>query len=76
MESNMNNNILLNEELLHYILDQEARSIVGKVCKRFELSDNKDEIKIQVKELLYESIRDIKKLLIINGKESISLTKL
>ena len=72
----MNNNILLNEELLHYILDQEARSIVGKVCKRFELSDNKDEIKIQVKELLYESIRDIKKLLIINGKESISLTKL
>ncbi|MFH0805972.1 MAG: hypothetical protein V1901_03805 [Patescibacteria group bacterium] len=61
----MESKIILKEGLINYVFDQQASSIVGKVCKRFELSDNKDEIKKQVKELLYEFMRDLKKLLII-----------
>lgn len=53
-------NIILDDNLLIYLLDQAAKKIVGKVCKRFEIHDNKDEIKKEVKELLYEHARDIR----------------
>jgi hypothetical protein len=48
---------------------------VGKVCKRFELSTDKEEIKKQVKEILYESLRDIRDIINLYGKESIRLTQ-
>jgi len=38
-------------------------SLVGKVMKRFELSDNKDDIKLQIKELVYEEMRALKNVL-------------
>lgn len=37
-----------------------AQSLVGKCMKRFELSEDKEEIKKAVKELIYESTRDLK----------------
>jgi len=55
-----------------YLLTREARAIVGKVCKRFELfSVGKETISVKelellkenVKELLYEWTRDLKKFL-------------
>ena len=70
----MDNRLKITEETLNYICDQEAKKIVGKCMKRFELSDNKEEIKSQVKELLYEFMRDLRDLIRINGKDSISLT--
>lgn len=70
----MDTRLKINEETLNYICEQEAKKIVGKVCKRFELSDNKEEIKSQVKELLYEFMRDLRDMIRINGKESISVT--
>lgn len=70
----MDNRLKIPEETLNYICEQEAKKIVGKVCKRFELSENKEEIKSQVKELLYEFMRDLRDIIRINGKEAINLT--
>jgi len=77
----MENRIIIDENLLKYILDNEAKNIVGKCMKRFELSTNKEDIKLQVKELLYEHARDLKsqilnaskkenKIIIINTEET------
>lgn len=73
--NNMENNIIINEKLLNYIIDQESKKIVGKVCKRFELSEDKEAIKKEIKELLYEFMRDFRDFLVINGKEAIKLTR-
>ena len=71
----MDNRLKISEEALNYIIDQESKKIVGKCMKRFELSENKDEIKAQVKELLYEFMRDLRDMIRVNGKESIKLTR-
>ena len=70
----MDNRLKINEETLNLICEQEAKKIVGKVCKRFELSNDKEAIKSQVKELLYEFVRDLRDTIRINGKEAINLT--
>jgi hypothetical protein len=69
------NKVLIDLDLLKYILDQEVKKIVGKCMKRFELSNNKDDIKLQVKELIYEHMRDIKDTITntCKGEESIIL---
>ena len=71
----MENKINISENLLNQIFQQESSKLVGKCLKRFEISDNKDEIKKQVREILYEGLRDIKDYLITYGKDSINLTK-
>jgi len=63
----MENNVTLNLDLFKTILSQEARKTVGKCMKRFELSDDKEQIKNQIKELLYEEFRDLESFF-INGK--------
>ena len=65
----MENKVIIEENLLKYILDNEAKNIVGKICKRFELSTNLTDIKIQVKELLYEHARDLKTQIINSSKK-------
>jgi hypothetical protein len=37
----------------------EASKLVGKCLKRFEIIDDKELLKKEVKELIYESFRDI-----------------
>ena len=70
----MDTRLKIEEQVLNYIMDQESKKIVGKCMKRFELSNNKDEIKSQVKELLYEFMRDLRDMIRVNGKEAINLT--
>jgi len=69
----MNPKIIINENLLRYIFDAEAKTIVGICMKRFEIHDNPDDQKKAIKEALYENLRNILNLIIINGKESIYL---
>jgi hypothetical protein len=69
----MDARLKIEENILNYIINQESKKIVGKVCKRFELSNDKEIIKKEVKELLYEFMRDLRDLLVINGKEAIHL---
>jgi hypothetical protein len=65
----MENKIIIDENLLKYILDQQSKNIVGKCMKRFELSTNREEIKLQVKELLYEFSRDLKNQILNASKK-------
>jgi protein associated with RNAse G/E len=51
--------IELDLDLLKIIMNQESKKLVGTCMKRFEISDNKEEIKKQVKELIYESFRNL-----------------
>jgi hypothetical protein len=66
--------VVIDEKLLNQIFQLEAVKLVGKCLKRFELTDDKDLIKKEVKELLYEGLRDIRDMLAIYGKESIRLS--
>jgi len=67
--------ILIDEQLLKYLIMQESQKIVGKCMKRFEIHDDKNEIKKEIKELLYECYRDLGDLIIncSKSKEAIYL---
>lgn len=84
----MDNELKITEKNLNAIFDQESKKTVGKACKRFEIPiETKKEkgekiifneseliqIKKQVKELLYEALRDLRDIIRIVGKESIHL---
>ena len=68
----MNNNILQN--LFDYIFKQEIVKLVGKCMKRFEISDDKEAIKSNIKELIYEFGRDVEDM-VKAGKVTIKLMK-
>ena len=55
----MENKMVLDLELLKLLLNDEAKRLVGKLCKRFELCDDKEIIKKECKELVYEEFRNI-----------------
>jgi len=80
--------IILTEGLLNIIFDQESKKIVGTCLKRIEIplevkiKEGKDQVlnkedlenlKAQIKNLIYESLHNIKDILILNGKEGINL---
>jgi hypothetical protein len=44
---------------LEQVLPHEASKLVGKCMKRFEILDSKDILKKEIKELIYESLRDL-----------------
>ena len=54
----MENKIILDLNLFKIILDQEVKKLTGKTMKRFELSEDKELIKKEVKEIQYEWARD------------------
>jgi hypothetical protein len=65
------------QNITEYIVNQESKKIVGKVCKRFELEidqakangkntltiDEVNNLKLHIKELLYEWTRDLRDML-------------
>jgi hypothetical protein len=70
----MDTRIKIEENVLRYIFEQESKKIVGICMKRFEIHNNPEDQKKAIKEALYENLRNILDLLIINGKEAINLT--
>jgi len=69
------NKIIVDLDILKLVFEQQARKTVGKVCKRFETCNDKEVIKKECKELIYESFRDVidslnqGKILFINQNE-------
>ena len=43
---------------LNQVLSKESAKLVGKICKRFEILEDKETLKKEVKELIYESTRE------------------
>jgi hypothetical protein len=70
----MDNKLKITEETLNYIIDQEARKTVGIVLKRYELIEDKEVLKKEIKEILYEAFRNLRDMIRVSGKDSISLT--
>jgi hypothetical protein len=70
----MDNKLKISEETLNYIIDQESRKTVGIILKRYEFIDDKEVLKKEIKEILYESFRNLRDMIRINGKEGVSLT--
>ena len=58
----------IRHEYLLELLDYEGKSLVGKVCKRFEIIENRNVLKSEVKELIYEEMRHLRDLLLAGGR--------
>jgi len=63
-----NKKLAISEEYFQELLDFIGRSTVGKIMKRFEIIENKDILKIEIKELIYEEIRNLKNLILAHDK--------
>ena len=50
-------------EAFEEVLKLQSSKTVGKVLKRIEITDNKEIMKSQIRELIYESFRDLGDLL-------------
>ncbi len=69
----MNPKIIIDENLLRQIFDQESKKVVGICMKRFEIHSNPEDQKKAIKEALYENLRNLLDMLLLN-KEAINLT--
>ena len=69
-------NINIDENLLKNIINAESSKLVGKVMRRWETLTNDEDRKKDIKDLIYEGLRDVRDLIIhcSNAKESIHLT--
>jgi len=54
----------ISANFLDKTINDFAKTLVGKTCKRFEILDNKEDIKNELKELIYEHHRALKNNLI------------
>jgi len=60
--------LYLDEKSLEEIISLASKKAVGKVMKRFEIHDNMKVLKSEIKELLYESFRDLEDIIVSVGK--------
>ena len=58
----------IRHEYLLELIEDHSRKTVGKVLKRFEIIENRDVLKADIRELLYESYRDLRDLLLAGGR--------
>ena len=52
----------ISEEYLNELIDYNARSLCGKIMKRFEIIEDKNVLKNMIKETIYEEMRHLKDL--------------
>ena len=64
----------ISEETLNGLMEQEARKMVGIALKRFELIEDKEVLKKELKEIIYESMRNVRDMIRAVGKEAIHLS--
>jgi predicted house-cleaning noncanonical NTP pyrophosphatase (MazG superfamily) len=70
----MDTRLKLTEETLNSIIDNEARKTVGHILKQYELIEDKKLLKVEIKEILYQSFRNVRDMVRAVGKEAINLT--
>jgi hypothetical protein len=68
-------NIKLSKEHFEEILNNESRKIVGTILKRFEIIEDKNILKKDVKELIYESYRNLRDIIenVSKGNQDVNL---
>ena len=63
----MDDKITLKTSILKLVLDAEARKIVGKLMRRFETISDRESLKKECKDMIYEGFRDLNDMF-LNGK--------
>jgi len=58
----------LQEDYLKELIDYTSKSLVGKLLKRFEIIEDKEIIKVDAKELIYEEFRQLRDLILAHNK--------
>lgn len=66
--SQSNGFLSLTEKELEEVVNMASKKTVGKVLKRFEIHNNIPVLKSEIRELLYESFRDLEDLIVASGK--------
>jgi len=66
--------IKIEESLLIHIINSESSKLVGKTMKRWEVITNENDRKKEVKELIYEGLRDIRDLIITCSKSKYAIS--
>lgn len=51
---------IVSEQFLDEALSNNSKCLVGKVCKRFEICSDQEQLKKEIKELIYENYRELK----------------
>lgn len=64
----MEQEMKISERYLDELISFESKKLVGKVLKRYEIVSDKDTLKSEIKELVYEQFRDLKDLIIAYNK--------
>lgn len=64
----MEDELKLSRRYLDELIDFESKKMVGKMLKRYETIPDKETLKGQLKELVYESYRDFKDLILAYQK--------
>lgn len=52
--------LIVSREHLERVMDLSSRSLVGKILKRLELFTDREILKKEIKELIYENFRETK----------------
>ena len=60
----MEEELKLSRRYLDELIDFESKKLVGKVLKRFEIIEDKNVLKANVKELVYEEFRSFRDLIL------------
>lgn len=58
----------IESDYLKELLDYMSKSMVGKLLKRFEILEDKDAIKAEAKELVYEEFRQLRDLMYAHNR--------
>ena len=58
----------IEEDYLKELIDYAGKALVGKILKRFEIIENRDIIKSDTKELVYEEFRSLRDLIIAHNR--------
>lgn len=60
----------LSEEQLNDIILSESKKTVGMIMKRYEIIDDKNVLKLETKELIYEAYRNIRSIFLHCAKSN------
>ena len=58
----------IDEEYLKELIDYAGKALVGKILKRFEIIENRETVKSDAKELVYEEFRQLRDLIIAHNR--------
>lgn len=62
--------IKISEEQLNDIIKKESNKLVGIILKRYEIIPDKNILKAEIKELIYEAYRNIKNIIVHCAKSN------